>query len=506
MGGGNGLKLGIIGGVVLLIFILPFIFAGCRGEKCTEGSSNWPDCQNEDEEYVPPKQKIEIEFWNLYDEEKVFKGMIQAYQSMHSEVDIKINYTQFTNEEQYEQLLLNKFAEGEGPDIFAIHHSWLPKHINKISPMPEDIMTPDIFRNIFFDVTARTLIREDSDYLERIYGIPMFVDTLALYYNKKIFRNIKPDGKTKPAETWEEIKAQIPVLTDPDKSLDRFKRNGIAMGRADNIRHAIDILMLLFAQEELSLYDETQDNIILTKKQETSAGKNSTPAKNALSLYTSFEVGSEALHENWNQFITALYKDEKEMGAFVRNKTAMIFGYSGMYEDLKTVIEAHAKESETPIKISDIGVVPAPQFLTAEDRDEDQFAINLADFYPLTVSRTAEYRGTEWYAWEFLNVISGEEGATAYYQSTHKPSALISLIDNQKGEDIYGPFAQQVQTATILPILDKKTFTEIFLTAISKTRRQGVAKVLDTAEKQLQCLLDQIKEKPNSLDVKCTEL
>jgi len=503
---GNGAKIGIIiGGFLFLLVGLPLLFASC-GKKETPS----------EEVSAPKKETITLRIWNLYDEEKAFRGTIDRFKSKYrDQYNIIIDYKTFTNEEKYEELLIDAMAAGNGPDIFAMHHSWLPKHKNKIFPAPESLITPEMYRDTFVKVVFDRMIDTDEDGLEQVYGVPMYVDTLALYYNKNIFELIKPEAKTKPEKTWEGIKAQSRAISEPDQSLDRFKRSGIAMGRADNIRHAIDILQMIMAQEKVQLYDD-EGNIILHKTQKTPSGRKGKFMRNALSLYTSFDTGWESLHESWNEFITAKHPKDKELGAFVRQKTAMIFGYSGMYNELKELIKEYDKEN--PIRIKDIGIIEAPQILSDEERGENEFPVYLANFYPLTVSKHSEHPDL---AWEFLLDASGADGYSDYNKiipgrpTALQPEASRSGCNNaescidimaQKADKIYGPFAREVQYSTTFVQFDKKMFHDILVNAIQRAKRRGIEKVVETAAKQLQCVVDQVRGTAKTQDQDCLAL
>ena len=481
--------------MLLLLGSSLLFLSGCRS-KCKEGSKDYPACLGTGavKKNLPV---VTLTFWNLFDDKKVFQGAIERFEKKpRQNLKVKIEYKVFTNEEKYEEILIDKIAERGGPDMFALHHSWLPRHQQKIEPIPENLMVPEEYRNTFYDVTTKTLIRKDPnmDNLERIYGLPLFVDTLGLYYNKKIFKILTK--KAKPAGTWEEIKSQVVEIKQPDNSeLERFKRTGIAMGRSDNIRHAVDILSLLFLQNDVSIIDDSLREVAINR------GGN---AKEAIELYNSFQVGSTSVQENWNQFITGLYPKEKELGAFVRGKAGMIFGYSTMLEELKDLAEKHKKSGDKDtINISDIYATEVPQYLSKDERDENDFPMNLADFYPLAVSKNSEYSDL---AWEFLHEISIDQEVFLpyYFEQTHKPTAIIEGIsDAQKRDKMYGPFARQVQTSHILQELNKWDYEYFLKQAITKSRKKGVQYVLNILDSQFTCLLMQINGKSKPLDKNC---
>src|SRR3989344_9565558 len=75
-----------------------------------------------------------LEFWGVYDDRQSFSDVFSAFQRI--EQGIEINYRQISYED-YEKALVDSLAAGTGPDLVMIHHTWLAKHRDKLSPMPE---------------------------------------------------------------------------------------------------------------------------------------------------------------------------------------------------------------------------------------------------------------------------------------------------------------------------------------------------------------------------------
>ncbi|HEB01450.1 MAG TPA: extracellular solute-binding protein, partial [Candidatus Portnoybacteria bacterium] len=116
--------------IILLILIAFLIFSGIGCKKAEP-------------------EKIELVFWNLWDDSDAFSELIAAYQEEHSNITIK--YYKKTYQE-YENQLINALAAGRGPDILTIHNTWLPKHQDKIVPAPRDLISTRDYKQIFVDV------------------------------------------------------------------------------------------------------------------------------------------------------------------------------------------------------------------------------------------------------------------------------------------------------------------------------------------------------------------
>lgn len=489
----------VLNGGVSLLLMLTFLFTtsfaltGCR-TKCEEGSADYPECLGGD--VAPTKEDeedITIVFWNLRDPSDAFKGQIQSFESSNKNVDIE--YKTFHDEEQYKKLLLEHMAEGGGPDIFTFPHDWLPVYQDLMVPAPEALMPPDKFEEFFMPVAADVLIQEDEDNLPRVYGIPLFVDTLALYYNKEIFRTSLSET-SKPADTWEGIKEQVYRITVQDRSIEKFTVSGIALGRGSNIRLASDIFSLMLLQEGAFLYDDQyivfdehyQESLINDKP----SGAAFHPGEEAMKLYAGF---ANATFQNfsWNTFMTSLYPQHAEIGAFARGKTAMIFGYAETYEDIVAVIEGISKRGEDTMRIEDIGVVAVPQFEQATENN-----MVLARLYPLAVSRNSEHPEL---SWQFLLFLAGEESAHEYYRKTNKPTALQGLIESQEQEALFGAFARQTRYARVLPVLDQETYDALLVTVMDSiaNSKMTIEEGLKKMDEGLQCVADKWQEKQKPL-------
>ena len=192
-------------------------------------------------------QESTLQFWGVFDNRSVYDPIIRNFQAQNP--SIKVVYREF-NFEDYERSLTNALAAGTGPDIFMFHNGWLPKHGDKVSAMPEVFsddspsMTVGSFQQQFVDVAAQDLV-----YTNRIYALPLYVDTLALYYNKDILNSA---GITRPAQTWEEFNSDVETITRLDES-GAISQSAAAIGTARNINRSTDILVGLMLQSGVQM-------------------------------------------------------------------------------------------------------------------------------------------------------------------------------------------------------------------------------------------------------------
>lgn len=435
---------------LLFVLLSTFILPGCFRQKGATSTTQ--------------AAPVTLTFYGLFDNEEIYEPFIEAYQSQHSNVTIL--YKKFTDPDAYMDLIVNELAEGEGPDIFMMHNTWFPKNYKKLTPAPSSIVTPEIFRSLFVEIAGDEMIIPDDSNVEQVWGLPLYIDTLALYYNKEHIEEVLP-SQGHPSTTWEGIKDDVTLLNREDQSFERFERTGIALGRSDNILRAFDTLMLMMLQYKVEFYTDDLTEVIFQQDPNALA---------ALQLYTSFALPSQRNY-SWNKYLSDADSAEKELATFARGKLSMLMGFSYTYENLINEISALQAEGEETIDINNIKIQEAPQVYDPESSAETQEAY--ATYYPLVVSRTSANSAE---AWSFLASMSTEESLRYFNEQTHRPSALRSLIDEQKLDPTYGVFAAQVGYAQSLPMADASAYKEAFLTAVDEilatTRSENVLKTL----------------------------
>lgn len=419
-----------------LLFVLAssLILPGCLREKGAQNTTQ--------------KAPVTLTFYGLFDNEEIYAPLIQAYESQNTHVTIL--YKKFTDPEAYLDLIVNELAEGEGPDIFMMHNTWFPKNYKKLTPAPTSIVTPDVFRSLFVEIAGNEMIIPDSSNVEQVWGLPLYIDTLALYYNDDHIEDALPSQGT-PSTTWAGIKEDVIQLNREDQSFERFERAGIALGRSDNILRAFDILMLMMLQHKVEMYS--------VDLKEVTFGNNAN-ALAALQLYTSFALPSQNNY-SWNKYLSDAASAEKELTTFARGKLSMLMGFSYTYENIINEINALKAEGEDVIDLNDVKIQEAPQVYDPETSAETREAY--ASYYVPAVSRTSTNSDE---AWKFLASMSTEENLRYFNDVTHRPSALRSLIEEQMLDPIYGVFAAQVGYAESLPMADPDQYKSLFLAAV----------------------------------------
>ncbi len=466
--------------LTLAVLAVPVILSGCQS-KCPTPKNNVPgtsafraDCPYEDATTDTNKLK-ELNFYFVHDNSDAYKEQIQAFQSSHPGVVIRPK--KFDNLQEYEDTVINEIAQGEGPDVFMIHNSWLPKHYKKLLPLPADqpiVMNADLFRQTFFQAAADDLIID-----EKVYGMPMSIDNLAIFYNKAYFKDLLTADR--PADLWEGIKEQVATLTKRNNSPERFALSGMAMGRADNISSAVDILYGLMLEFGVKFYDEKEEKATFADGSTATA---ESPGVSALTLFTSFALPTYK-HYSWNETITGYAPQEMEINPFVRGKVAMIIGYPYLYDTIDQNIQTQQRLGNQHIDIKDVGIAPFPQLVSgAEATKRDTFA----SYFPLVVARTSQNPQE---AWSFVQFMTSADALQTYYKKTHRPTSRRDMIEEQQTDPVFGAFAYQTSFAKSFKLYDATAYTKIFTTAIQEvaTNLAAPQEALQAAQDKVTCVL-----------------
>lgn len=353
-------------------------------------------------------QPATLQFWGVFDNRTVFDRVIQDFRAQNPSIDVK--YSMFTYE-QYEQALVNGLAAGGGPDILMIHNTWLPKHGDKLASMPSEIpdkktpFTIQDFKNEFVDVAHQDMI-----FGNQVYALPLYIDTLALFYNKDLFNSA---GITRPPRTWEEVNGSVQLLTKFD-SQGNISQSGIALGTARNINRSTDILAGMMIQSGVEMTSD--DNSSATFGSQIGGQY---LGEIALQYYTDFANPRKQIY-SWNN--TQHYS----IDAFVEGNLAMMIGYSHQIP----VIRAKAPRLN-------FSIAPMPQASVTDIR-------NLSNYWGVGVSRTSANTTA---AWKFVHYLASRDGASTYLNNSGRPSARRDLIDLQRSDPDLGIFAVQALTA-----------------------------------------------------------
>lgn len=400
--------------------LLIFVFLLTAGAACKSPSV---------EEATEP---ITLNYWRVYDGQDDFAEIIAKYNAQHPYVTI--NYRKLRYDE-YEEELLNAFAEDRGPDIFSIHNTWVKKYESKIEPMPSQttMVWQTTQGTIKKETVAETKVARSMNLKElkqnfadvvysdvvinnKIYGLPLSVDTLAMYYNQSLFDQA---GITEIPKYWNrDFQQTVKKLSKQDLK-GNILQSGVALGGSTNIERYSDILSVLMMQNGANMMSDS-GQVLFNTVPENSPNSDYNPGLMALKFYTDFANPVKEVY-SWNN------KLENSINSFASGKTAIMFGYAYHLPTIKTMAP----------KLNFM-VAPLPQI------EGSGTPVNFANYWVEVVSKKSQHQNE---AWNFVQFLTSADQVGSYLSKTKKPAALRSLVSKQTEDLEIGVFASQVLTA-----------------------------------------------------------
>ena len=375
----------------------------------------------------PQETTVKLEFWGLYDDQAVWRSIFDAYEKENP--GTSFNYVKM-NPDTYESDLLEALASGRNPDIIMFHSSWLPKHGNKISPLSQTLMTLRQFQETFPDVAVTDFVTQSQ-----IYALPIWTDALAMFYNKDLFNTA---NVATPPKTWDEFIKAVQKLSSKDKSGNLVK-SGAALGTADNINHAADILSLLMIQSGAKMISDDGTEAAFDREVNI-GGSTFLPGESALRFYTDFSSPKSGAY-SWNN------SQINSLDAFTSGKTAIIFEYA--------LSIPKVKEKNPNLQL---GIAAMPQLSGAAK------TVNYADFWGYSVPLASKNSEA---AWKFLVYLTGKNTNKYFSNAVNRPASRRDVLAEEISVSDLGVFAEEILSSANWYRVDPGKTEKIFKDMIS---------------------------------------
>lgn len=396
----------ILGAIGLIVLFFTLVFLGVIPGLKTSGLGSFT--------FGPGRgSETKINFWGTAeaDSQNSIQRLIEEY-SKNNE-GAQIIYRHFDNAEIYEKTLLNALATGQGPDIFMFHSDWLPRHYNKTVPAPEPLNL-NYIQQVFPDV-----VQYDFSIKNKVYALPLYIDTLALIYNKDVF-NAKSIALM--PKTWAEFENLVPQLRELNILNQIIKPAAAIGGSVKSIGTASDILSLFMLQAGSKMVDDNgQVNF----------------DQNALSAFNSYIqfANPSSNYYTWNDNIG------NSIDIFSQGDLAMIFNYQSSIPLIK------AKNPYLNLGVSFMPQLKLEQF------------VSYSDYWGIAVSKQSK---NQILGWNFIIAVTADpDMSEIYLEATGKPPALRSLIEKHKTDANLSVFAKQALTAKSWMKSDSKVINQI---------------------------------------------
>jgi ABC-type glycerol-3-phosphate transport system substrate-binding protein len=313
---------------------------------------------------------IELQWRGVFWDERVVKPLIDEYQLLNPGVTIKYanrwpGGRSETAAQSYKDDLDRILKAGntaEIPDIFMIENTWTGSYENYATPAPSAIIDANSVKTNFYPAVSKDFLNG-----ENVMGLPLWMDTLAIIYNKDL---LAAQSLAAPPSDLTNFKNKAIQLTTRSSGV--ITSGGFAAGTSGNVGFAPEFLNLLFLQNGVTMVDSTGNPIFA----------DSEDALTALQYFKSFS----AANGSWDA-------SQKFDGiAFLEGKLAMMVTTSWRLNDILSFKDAYALNLN-------IGVAPMPQIAGQPD-------INWATYWGAMV---ANNRPNSAAAWKFLAWLTQPE-------------------------------------------------------------------------------------------------
>ncbi len=382
------------------------------------------------------KKPAQLTIWRVFDGNETFSKIMENYRAINPSVSFNYRELRF---DEYEDELIRAFAEGRGPDIYSLHNTWIGEYTSLIRPMPDSVKIPRVevrgtikkeviytieekptlssraLKSQFVDAVIDDIVRPNIEnergvIKPRVFGLPLSLDTMALYYNKDL---LDAAGFPEPPKTWQEFQTQVSKLTKIGAS-NAIVQAGAGIGTAKNVERSFDLLSLLMMQNGVQMTGNSDLAAFANGEEEEVA-----LAQDAVRFYTDFANPLKEVY-TWNNDQPSSYD------AFVAGKSAFFFGYSFHAPLIRT--------ASPKLKFSVVGV---PQI-------DGGKVVNYANYWVETVAKASD--NANW-AWDFIQFATSKEQVVNYLNVAKKPTARRDLISTQIEDEDLSAFVSQVLTA-----------------------------------------------------------
>lgn len=400
--------------ITLLFTTLMLLGLGCKGgsQKAQEAA-----------------KPVALNWWRVGGSGQDIGSVLNDYRGIRP--NVSVNITQI-REEELENKLIQALADGLAPDVVSLPNSWLRGWQHRLAPLPPTLTLPYLEVTGTFKKESRWVLKDivslDSKTLKsryvdtvindvyldnKIYGLPLNLDTLLVFYNVDLLTAAQfPEAP----KNWTDFKTAAQAITRLDKQ-GQLLQNGAALGTTDNIPYYFDIVSALMLQNGTPMM--TNGRVTFSEPISVQ-GETYLPGSDALRFYTDFANPTKETY-SWSA------NEQSAREAFAAGKLGFMFGY---WRDLATI-----KAMAPKIRI---GVGNFPQI-------EGSFQTSYyANYYIETVLKQSQHQ-TE--AWDLIQFITTPAEAKKYLDNSKRPTAQREFVTAQLADEDLSVPAAQVLTA-----------------------------------------------------------
>ncbi len=152
--------------------------------------------------------RVTVTYWQYFFESKVklVDSLIKQFEAQNPGIHVVQETFPY---DSYNQKVASAVPAGQGPDVVNLFYGWLPLYVDSgyLQPLPEDVFPVSSIEREFVPMVKA------AKFEGRYWAVPTAVRTLALFYNRDMFRKA---GIGQAPTTWDEFLADAQRLTERD--------------------------------------------------------------------------------------------------------------------------------------------------------------------------------------------------------------------------------------------------------------------------------------------------
>ncbi len=186
--------------LILVTLILSLTLFGCGGrfggQTDDDGDTTMPDNSNGD----GPREKVTISYWNLLTgaDGATMREMVKSFNEEYNGVIEVVE--QSTNEVDYYEILNLNIPIGRGPDVAIMHSYYVQSYANRELIVSIDNLVNNSEINL---ADYPEDILQSLNFDDKLYGIPLDMHPIGIYYNKDLLDQYGCDVPTNRSELIE---------------------------------------------------------------------------------------------------------------------------------------------------------------------------------------------------------------------------------------------------------------------------------------------------------------
>ncbi|MDD3057235.1 MAG: extracellular solute-binding protein [Sphaerochaeta sp.] len=417
--------------MLMLLMVLPFAFAAGSQEVKTDTS----------------KQDVtEIVYWQYFYETK--KDLMDKLIVMFEERNPDIKVTQQTFPyENYNTKVASSVPSGQGPNVINLFYGWLPLYIDSgyLQPLPESVFPNSRIEDEFFPLV------EAAKFDGKYYALPTAVRSLALFWNKDLFKAAGLDPEV-PPKTMDEMVSFAKKIAKTDKS-GNYLQAGMSLELRGQMHHVVrEVLIRQFGGTPYSA-------------DSTKVTYNSQAGYDALKWFTDLEtVHKVGVPQYMTDDVTAF--SAGKMGITIDGSFRL-----GNFNKLKDTLH--------------YGVAELPEMNGVKS--------NFASFWANGITSTTKGKQLE-ASIKFLEFLTSDEVMAMWLPAIGELPAkkALALKDEFKNDPTYGPFIRGLEYAQATKFLDENAQRMVWINAYDEVVLNGksVKQAVDQAAAEEQKVID----------------